>query len=400
MSSVVRPRVVFVDDDPLVLRSIRRLMERRLKAWDLGFFETGAEALESIRENPADVVVSDLNMGRMDGAVLLKRVQEATPQVVRIVLSGSTSRTEACQTASSAHQFLSKPFDSKTLADTLRRAASMRSILDSPALRKLVAGKNELPTLPETYLELTELLASDDASLAELAGLVERDPGLAARLMQLTSSAFIGRREPPANVRQAVIYAGTTMIKALVLTHHIVEQYRPKVATFSMQEVQQHALRTAAIASEMLASSEAQGEGFLGGMLHLVGRVVLATRAPAAYQEVLRMWDEEGVTIAAAERSILGATHAEVGAYLFGLWGLPHAVVESVALANRPAEIRDTSIGPVSAVHIASRLAVDPDRELGVGGESSLAIDRALVDRVGVAGRLPAWRARARSVIE
>lgn len=375
-------------------------MKRNLATWDLHFAESGAEALDVMAAHPVDIVVSDLNMGRMNGAVLLRQVQESCPEIVRIVLSGSTSREEACQTASSAHQFLGKPFDSKDLSSTLRRAASLRTILDSKELRRLVAGKNELPSVPEIYLRLTEVLADTDASLAEVAELVERDPGVSARLMQLTSSAFVGRRALPQNVRQAVICAGTTMIRALVLTHHIVVSYQPRVPGFSIEDVQGHGLRTAMLAAGMLASSEQQNQAFLAGMLHVVGRLVLASRAPSAYRDVMKAHAGSDVSLADAERARFGATHAEVGAYLLGLWGIQHEIVEAVASVHTPNDIQDTRIGPASAVHVASRLAMDPETAISADQGDAGPISAELIERIGCEDRVPAWREAARSMFE
>lgn len=393
-------RVVFVDDDPLVLRSIRRLMSRSLASWDLVFASSGDEALAAMAAAPVDVVVSDLNMGQMDGAALLQQVQDQAPEVVRIILSGSTSREEACLTTSVAHQFLAKPFDSSELSATLTRALSMRGILGDDRLRQLVAGANELPAVPALYVALTEILRRDDASLVDVAALVEQDPAASARMMQLTCSSFIGRRTPPRNIREAVIYVGVKVVKALVLTHHIVTQFKTRLPGVSADQVQEHGTRTGALASLMLAGSDLADDAFLAGMLHGVGRLLLASRTPRRYRQVLQVHTRDGVSLARAERDLLGASHAEVGAYLFGLWGLPHSIVDAVATCHRPTAIQGDDLGVAAAVYLASRLIDDPDAPVSACGDDHQHLDAGLVERLGGTTALEGWRAAARQLLQ
>ncbi len=392
-------RVVFVDDDPLVLRSIKRLMKRRLATWDLVFAESGEDALARMRDVPVDVIVSDLNMGRMDGAALLQRVQQETPDVVRVVLSGSTSREEACLTTRVAHQFLAKPFDSDALSETLQRAAAMRSLLDDSVLRALVGGDNTLPAVPRLYVELTEVLRREDASLADVAMLIEQEPAIAARMMQVTSSAFLGRRMPPRTVRDAVVFLGVTVVKSLVLTHRVVTKFSADVPGFSAEDVQMHGLRTAALASEILSNTPHMEQAFLVGMLHVIGRMVLAARAPKRYAKVLQAAQDEQLSLPAAERAAFGATHAEVAGFLLGLWGLPHSIVDAVVHCHRASSYGDEPLGLGAAVYFATRLVADPDVAIGACGDEQDGIDDGLVERLGVGDSLPSWRFAARSLV-
>jgi HD-like signal output (HDOD) protein len=218
-------------------------------------------------------------------------------------------------------------------------------------------------------------------------------------VLQLASSAFLGRVVPPRTVRDAVVFVGVTLMKAFVLTHRIVEMYQPKVQGFSVDAVQRAALMTGALASGMFATRARSEPAFVAGMMHNLGTLVLATRFPRRYAAVLRAQAGERRSLAHIEFDMLGATHAEVGAYLLGLWGIAPEVVEAVALAQSPSKIVDRTLGLSAAVYIASRLVHDPDTAVTPCEDRDGDIDAGLVNRLGLASELEGWRQAARHVV-
>ena len=102
-------RILFIDDDAMVLKGLERTLRPFRKDWDMVFVETGKEALELLDRTPFDVVVTDLRMPVMDGVTLLKKIMKLHPQVVRIVLSGESDMNWIMRSARVSHQFLSKP---------------------------------------------------------------------------------------------------------------------------------------------------------------------------------------------------------------------------------------------------------------------------------------------------
>src|SRR5688500_16537675 len=106
-------RILFVDDDELILRSVERVLRRPAaeKGWDRCFATDGEAALAEMAKAPVDVLLADANMAKMSGAALLRRVQERDPAVVRILLSGHTGLDVLRSALPHAHQFLPKPCD-------------------------------------------------------------------------------------------------------------------------------------------------------------------------------------------------------------------------------------------------------------------------------------------------
>ena len=107
--------ILFVDDEPLILEALERSLSPMNREWHMRFACCGAEALEQLEEEPADVVISDMRMPQMSGAELLNEVKRRHPRTVRLILSGFADMEMILQCIEGTHQFLAKPCSSETL---------------------------------------------------------------------------------------------------------------------------------------------------------------------------------------------------------------------------------------------------------------------------------------------
>jgi HD-like signal output (HDOD) protein len=130
-------------------------------------------------------------------------------------------------------------------------------------------------------------------------------------------------------------------------------------------------------------------------MLHDIGRVVLGASLPGVYQHAVARSGEEEELLCESELQELGATHAEVGAYLLGLWGLPDSIVEAIALHHRPHESAQPTFSLLTAIHAAE--AIEPEVGDGEGMASPRALDLAYLEKIGLAGQVNRWREECRN---
>ena len=119
-----------------------------------------------------------------------------------------------------------------------------------------------------------------------------------------------------------------------------------------------------------------------------MGRIVLAAGLPEQYERLLKATGQQDTLLWQAEQAEFGATHADVGAYLLGLWGLPTPVVEAVALQHRPELCLAAGFSPLTAVHVANVFAHEKN---GAPAEPSQ-IDMNYLARIGLAERVAEWR--------
>lgn len=401
-------RVLFVDDEPNVLDGLRRMLRPMRSQWDLLFAGGGEEALALMDSHPADIVVSDMRMPRMDGAQLLTEVSRRWPRSVRIILSGHSDQEMILKAIGPTHQYLNKPCEAGALKATIERAAALSSLLVNPRTRTAVSQMQAIPCMPSLLSELMDRLQNPDCSLETAGDIIAGDVGMTAQILRLVNSAYFGLRREIASAREAVTYLGLGTLSSLVLTLDIFQQVPARVRErFDVEGLWAHALHVGR-AAKAIALAESAGrriadEAFAAGMLHGTGTLILLMNFPEEYEQCLENGAAPGTaTVADREQERFGASHGEIGAYLIGLWGLPGGVIEAIAWHHHPARSTDRAFSPLAAVHAACSLSQSPASALASnesGRESPTwpGLDAGYLDRIGCGHRTAAWMAAARS---
>jgi HD-like signal output (HDOD) protein len=396
-------RILFVDDEPRVLDGLRRMLRPMSKEWEMAFAQSGPEALDTLAERSFDVVVSDMRMPGMDGGQLLTEVMRRHPETVRIVLSGHSDKQMILRSVGPAHQYLAKPCDPELLKLVIARAYALRDVLSEVALREAISQIESLPSLPQLYVELVNELQSPDASVKKVGEIIRKDVGMTAKVLQLVNSAFFGLRRHVSDPAQAAGLLGLDTIQALVLSVQAFSQFDDAgAAGLCLDTLWNHSMATGALARDICAAegSEAResDHALMAGLLHDAGKLILAANLPERYRQVITLMRDAPVAQWEAERQVFGTTHAEVGAYLLGLWGLPNPIVEALAFHHRPSECMETSFAPLTAVHVAD--AVEHEAHAAMDGRDVSRLDTDYLERIGLAERLPAWRELHQAVLQ
>jgi len=396
-------RVLFVDDEPLVLQGLRRMLRPLEGVWEMAFAKGGPEALAMLAQAPFDVLVTDMRMPGMDGVTLLSEVKRRYPQIARLILSGQMSQDLVFKSVTLAHQYLTKPCEAGALKAAVDRLLRLRPLLTEPAVLEVVAGIDSLPSLPSLYAELVQETLSPYASAARLGGIISRDVGMTAKILQLVNSSFFGIRRQVNSPAEAVQWLGVETIKTLVLTCEVFKSFNcNKVPGFSLPSLWEHSLATGR-AARLIAAQEnleksAVEQSFMAGMLHDVGKLLLAANFAPRYEEVLALCRTKKLTPWEAEREIFGISHAEVGGYLLGLWGLPDNLVEAVAYHHQPDRSETRGFTPLTAVHVANAFIKKPQEPAAEA--SQFAWDETYLSRLQMLDRLPYWQALCQDTCE
>ena len=394
-SAIMKIRILFVDDNPLVLEGLRRQLRSMRDEWEMEFVESGVEALALLSTTPHHVVVSDMRMPGMNGAELMKEVIRLYPQTIRFILSGYADQELVMECAGTAHQYLSKPCNIDVLKATLIQATKLDFEMHDSPLRQLINQIDQLPSLPRIYVELNELLKSPNVSPLSIGAVIERDISMTAEILKLVNSAFFGVGHSIASSGEAVTYLGKETVRTLVLSLLVFSEYNaPRIAGYSMESLWAHSLQVAIIAKKIAESIRPDKkmieESFTAGMLHDVGRLILISKLPAQYARVIESAQQTRTELLGAEQLEFKVTHAEVGGYLLGLWGLPGPIVEAVSWHHSPGKNSQSEFSPTTAVHLADALLHELD--LGTDGIVRAPLDLPHLGALGLAGRLDEWR--------
>jgi HD-like signal output (HDOD) protein len=199
---------------------------------------------------------------------------------------------------------------------------------------------DRLPKLSPMMTQLLAQLSRRNCEILELAQTVERDPLLSAQILRLANSAIFGRLRPVASVRHAVAMVGIGAMRKFVLASSISNLFsRSKVAAnFSIRRFNVHSVATATLL-ELMAEEvpfESSEDAFLAGLLHDIGKLLIAVSLPRQYDEILALLAVTGGTLSEAERDVIGIDHAELSGLAVSRWELSEAIQWSACYHHRP----------------------------------------------------------------
>jgi putative nucleotidyltransferase with HDIG domain len=380
-------RVLFVDEDA----ATREIYEQLQSYWgieqEVHTAGSAAEAIRLMEQLRFAVVVSELALPDMPGLEFLSKVMESHPEAARIVISANNDSLKAAEALNVAHRFFSKPFSFEVLGSLLENLGQYHYLLHDERIRCMIFKTGALPVLPGTWVQLTGLLDSADADISDIARIVEQDPGLTTRLLHTVNSAYFGIARRVVSCSEAIQIVGLELIRGLMMGMKIFDFYknRPFVRTV-FGRIWDHSLRTATGARRLCElekqSIEICNVAFTAGLLHDIGKLILAANAEEDYRKVIEEADSSRVPWYVAEKELFGTTHAQVGAYLFTLWGFPDPVVRAVENHHNLEGIE--KFAPALAIHAAQCLQR--------GGEYEKQLNVGLLNQLGLADKVDLWR--------
>jgi HD-like signal output (HDOD) protein len=364
--------ILFVDDERDLLDGLRARLYKHRHDWHMQFAVSGDEALAILERGPIDLIVSDVRMPGMDGGQLLSLVKTRWPTTMRIIVSGYSDPAQAARLSSLAHQYVAKPCEERQVENTIERCFRLQELLAQDSLRKVVGNIGRLPAMPKTYANLQAALAQPSVTTAQIGDIVMADPAIATKVLQITNSAFFRLRKPIVRIKDAVTYLGFMTIRNLVLCAEVFAEWEvpAELRGLDPERLQRHAQYSAAACKALAGGRAAPDDAWLAGLLHDIGYWILIQECPKQLALALETARTESLPLIECERRIIGATHAEMGAYLLGLWGLPYPIVEAVAVHHAPASVTPHGYDLVGALTVSHSL---------LGKEHS----HALVDRPG-----------------
>lgn len=228
--------------------------------------------------------------------------------------------------------------------------------------RQLVAETSDLASLPEVAARVIGLAEDPRSTAAQFAAVISRDTNLAARLLRVANSSYYSMSGRIDTIPRAVTVIGSRQVRDLTLGLSAIRVFQGiPIEVISMDDFWSHSLYTALIARRLAgASSKAlEDTAFVAGLLHDVGQLLLVLRVPDLARKSLWLATEgpEDLTLADAERQVLGFDHGDVGLELARKWNLPEVLRECIAHHHEPGRASIAHAGAVAIVHVANSLA-------------------------------------------
>ena len=387
-------RVLLVSPEPSVI-ALKHTLGACAARWQTRWVTDEAEALTTLEAAAYDVVIVDVAPGRSGLLAVLERAKSRRPEMARIVLWPHPEPELLARALRVAHQCVSMPCEPGELWKLVERTCCLNGLMHHRAIRELLGGLERLPSVPRSYVALTQAMSRDEVHLGQIVAIVENDTAMAAKILQLVNSAYFGRARRVSSIPVAVSLLGLERLRTLALGTHVFGMLgEAESRTFGLDALQHHALVTAQLARRFLAGCGRAEEGFAAGLLQNVGMLVLAVCLKDRYREVLDEARRRQAPVERVEHEHFDVTHAHVGACLLGLWGLPATIVEAVAFHHAPAGVFHDDTALLDAIHAADAMA-GAIVQRRAPDANACPIDPIVLSREGTGQTVHAWRAIA-----
>jgi putative nucleotidyltransferase with HDIG domain len=384
------PRILFVDDNPLVLEGLRRAFRPMRNEWEFVFTTGGQQALSAMAAAPVDVAVSDIQLGMMSGADFIREACQIHPDAVRFILSGHSDPPTLLEAAGLAHRVFAKPCPVECLQSAIKSAIQIRRNLANDAVWRVVCRTAHLPVHAATVTRLLDGADPHALTLADAAQLAASDPGLTAQMLKLVNSPYADLPRPVCDPHSAMRPLGLEVVRVMTRAARHSWPAGNGMESVFLQDLWTHSAKVAAAAKHIAvvegADESTVHASYGAGLLHDLGKVLLLRTFGATYFDLVKKSCTGNVPMHALEKNALGVDHAEVGACVLGLWGLPALVVDAVAHHHAPLAGDTSAVSPQMAVHAANMLVDRPD------GSRVSGVDTDYVIRVNLDSRLVVWK--------
>lgn len=249
-------------------------------------------------------------------------------------------------------------------------SAPRKSPLPESEIKRRIDACPKLASLQSVNHALRDLVRSEQSLNSQIAEVIRRDPSLCARLLRMVNSVYFGLSTQVNNIEEAVFFLGLRQIRELSMATPVIEELdqlqQNASATLPWKDLWSHSIGTAILTREILAATPLHIDDdtdYLIGLLHNVGKVVMAYSFPEELRALMAMPAASSGAFCEMERRMIGWDHAQIGAYYIARHRLSKEIVFAVQYHNAP-DLAPNHQLFAAAVQVADHLV----RHAGISG--------------------------------
>lgn len=387
--------ILLIDDDTQDLQSLVAALEGKKGLWQIEPLSAISEAAEFARAFEPMVVVADYSLEGTDGVTLLRQIRKNQPGVHTFVLVTAEEREAIGGEVEDGIQFLPKPCPPEQLIGEVQRTIAIESWLGNPRIQEIVAKMGEFPCLPPLYLKVVNLLNSRGAGADQIGEAIAGDLAMSAKILQTVNSSYYGYEEKVSEIPHAVSILGVDAVKTLVLAIQVFGKLGHSPTHKAIADELWHHSMSVAVAARRLMKFEtghekAAEDAYTAGLLHDLGKLILLNAVPGKSEQAREQASSGKRPLWQVENELIGANHAEIGAYVLARWGIPVSIVEAAALHHQPVNAFGARFTTLSAVHVANALV--NARKSGQGPNPEALPEEAYLQEIGKDGSWEVWQ--------
>jgi putative nucleotidyltransferase with HDIG domain len=357
-------RLILIVEGARLATSLQEWQQTIPPEWSLLGFAEEEAALDALRMQHFDVALVSDTLPQSGEESILQQIRELSPETIRVVLVDPRLMDRSPMSLPGVHQILLIDQPVARLVTKVEQLLINSTLSENPMLARLIAEMETIPTLPSSKAALMELLQNPRSSIGEISTLVSADPALSAGLLRRVNSAYFNIRREVTNLHQAIMLLGLDTVRVLAQAVTIFNLVETPYNQALLQYTFEHSIQVGQLAKKMVLEKGedpiAAEQAMLAGLLHDIGKLLLAAFYPRDYDATIMLSARSGRSLYDVESKVFGVDHARLGGYLLNLWGFHPRIVDAVADHHRFHKAREEPVS--SAVCLANQQLSRPLR--------------------------------------
>jgi putative nucleotidyltransferase with HDIG domain len=241
--------------------------------------------------------------------------------------------------------------------------------MDNKAIYDTLEKIKDLPTLPSVYFKVDKLLKNKEASIDNVARIIEIDVAMSTSILRLVNSAFYGMHSQSNSIPHAVMILGFKAVKNAIVSVAIFDtlSVKDRYQNFDIAGFWRHSVSVAVLSKQLAEKTRlvAPDDAFMAGLLHDIGKIIMLKYFKEDFGKVWQTMQDKKISFADAEQEVASIDHIQIGAYLARKWQLPDQIIEAIA-CHHYYLTSTQSTGLIECVMIANALSnsgyqINPD---------------------------------------
>lgn len=304
--------------------------------WEIFYANNLDTALEITATNNIDVVFAEFDPKVESTFEIFKLLKEKYPKIIRIGFSGYSNNELASRKIEFIHRLIWRPFSADKIKEQIEKIFFLQNLLQNENIIKVTNSLDHLPSLPDIFLALEREMNSPYSSFKKMAMIIVKDVTLTAKILKVVNSAYFGLNNKVIDIVQALNLLGIEIVKSIVLFEKTFSTKEfSNIPSSVISSLWEHSFRTANICKQITKIETNDSKlceiAYISGLLHDIGKLIVWKVLPKHNPAILKQKKLMEIDYL-DEYDIFDTSHAEIGAYLLGLWGFPENVVESISL--------------------------------------------------------------------
>jgi putative nucleotidyltransferase with HDIG domain len=357
----MKPSALIFTDQESILESSRQALQ---DAWDLQPATSESEAKAQLESSQYQLLLIDkqkISTAESEFLTAVDQISPATPrlQFTKLAPTGELEvHFSHPRVVSEENQAAAQP---ESFEEQIGHEVLRQTLFSKVGLSNILEKIQKTPTRPGVYFKVVEELTNPEGTIDNIAELVKEDPIVTARILRAVNSTALGLRRRLTDANEAVMMLGGERVRDVILLLEVLSVIdQNRCIGFSPDDVWNHSIQVAQLARKIMAKEtrcqSTRNAAFTAGLLHDVGKVLLAVNLPGRYAKTLILAKKNKTSLVEEEYKEFDTSHAELGTHLLESWELPIRILEAIMWHHSPDHFSSEKLAPRAAVFIANTL--------------------------------------------